>query len=1328
DPGKRYSSSEELRQALASGYDRPARFDATGEAESYILSGSFVGRDRDLGALLSALGSLKEGSPSRPVAILVLGPAGIGKSRLVREFQHQVQMEEMPFFAGHCYREGSSPAGPFLEILRHLWTRAGDRGHPHRSRFGKHWQRLISILPESSKESSQGEDRVEDPSAAQGKIPESIWGFIKDEATRGPMVLHLEDLQWADELSLDVLEAILRQGTGLPPLLLTATLEMDGEFTEPLEERFERIRNHPQVLCLPLSPLKREDVNRLVSSMLGTRQDVGRLAGLLNRLTGGNPLFIEEIMKGLVEEGSLKRVGERWRFDLDRIGQGIPRSIAEMISRRLESFGAEDREILEVLSAFHRPTEPGLIHEVMKAPLLEVRQRLDGLHRKGILERLDAGGGDPLYDFRHLQFRDIVYRDFEKDAKDLHRGIGRLLEDRSGKSALDRSEELAWHFAQAGDRARGLRYSMEAARKAEALNAKQQALGHFATTLKLLGRQQKPLRAEIFFRSGEIRQRLGDHPAAIRDFRKARSLWSDLGDTASESATLERIAWSQGSTGQYDRANRHALEALAMAERIDEPIVLGRILNTLGMVFSRSGSFANALEYYQRARVLWEKEGDRKRTASTLNNMGLVCLFQGKREEGLENLMESLTIRKQLGDRGGQAQSLNNIGLCQRSMGRLEEAVRSFQECYRLAREVESTTDQATSLANQAETEIALGAYDSALETYEKAVALLEEMRNLHHLPTCLDGIGKAHFHLGDLASARSAHNRALEKARELDDRVQEGFALAALALDALHLDQAEEADELLSQARDLAEKLGNSRLRFQVLLVSRDFGRRNGDQEALASVAQQVDRVAEESGLQNDRFQALHSRALVLMAAEKWDQAEGILAEAEGIGRELGLQEEQFEILAALADCASKQGKENLAFQRYRTAAEAIGRIAERIRDKTSRERYLASPRRREAIRLAAAGEEGKLVSEKVLPGTAILGSKTLLTLHDVSRAITSILSLNELLERIMDLAIELVGAERGLLFLKEQENDEMQIRVARSPDRETLKDATNYSRHVLKETEGGRSILAIDAGSDDRFRTFQSVSLYKIRSLMCVPLKYQDRILGTVYLDTRHTRKAFSEEDLRFLEIFAGQAAVAIENARLYTQLEKENQFLKRCVEERFQYHNIIGKSPSMRVVYDLLDRVADVNLPVLIQGESGTGKELVARAIHFNSSRKDRGFVTENCAALPENLLESELFGHVRGAFTGADRDKEGLFSLADGGTMFLDEIADMSLAMQSKLLRALQEGEIRPVGSTKTRRVDVRILSATNRPPEELIREGKLRQDLYYRISVVTIPLP
>jgi Nif-specific regulatory protein len=252
-------------------------------------------------------------------------------------------------------------------------------------------------------------------------------------------------------------------------------------------------------------------------------------------------------------------------------------------------------------------------------------------------------------------------------------------------------------------------------------------------------------------------------------------------------------------------------------------------------------------------------------------------------------------------------------------------------------------------------------------------------------------------------------------------------------------------------------------------------------------------------------------------------------------------------------------------------------------------------------------------------------------------------------------------------------------------------------------------------------------------IRTIMAVPLWIGDRVTGVIQADNRAGEGVFTEHDLQTLTVLAGQVSLAIENARLIAwlraaeeRLEEENTFLKLKEEERRS--EIIGESAAMGEIHALIEKVRDTRVPVCIEGETGTGKELVARAIHYRSNRRGKLFVTQNCAAIPESILESELFGHVRGAFTGADRDKKGLFEIADGGTIFLDEIGETSPSMQAKLLRVLQDSEIRPVGAVRSKYVDIRVVSATNRNLEEEVAQGRFREDLYYRLKVFPIRIP
>jgi len=386
-------------------------------------------------------------------------------------------------------------------------------------------------------------------------------------------------------------------------------------------------------------------------------------------------------------------------------------------------------------------------------------------------------------------------------------------------------------------------------------------------------------------------------------------------------------------------------------------------------------------------------------------------------------------------------------------------------------------------------------------------------------------------------------------------------------------------------------------------------------------------------------------------------------------------------------------------------------------------------------------------------------------LKLHEIAATMGSEPDLQKLLECVLDAVLGLVNAERGFVILRRGSRDDNTVVAARNFDRKKIlhpkqKVSDSVAARVLRT---GRSVRAGDALDDQELRVSRSVRDLKLRSVVCVPLEFRGDILGVIYLDNCNRRDAFSEADVGLLQTFAHQAAVAVKNAELIEENKKRTQELEdsnvqkerlnlelrqevhrrtaqlavvkgdlRQRQTQLQKHNrmenLVGRSQVLRETVRQLGRVARSDLAVLIHGDSGTGKELAARCLHYESRRKQGPFVSEICGALAEGLLESELFGHVRGAFTGAVTTQKGLFEQASGGTLFLDAVGDMPASMQQKLLRVLQEGVVRPVGGKKEIQVDVRVVCATSRDLERMVKEGTFREDLYYRLAGVTLRMP
>ncbi len=332
-------------------------------------------------------------------------------------------------------------------------------------------------------------------------------------------------------------------------------------------------------------------------------------------------------------------------------------------------------------------------------------------------------------------------------------------------------------------------------------------------------------------------------------------------------------------------------------------------------------------------------------------------------------------------------------------------------------------------------------------------------------------------------------------------------------------------------------------------------------------------------------------------------------------------------------------------------------------------------------------------------------------------------------LLEQVMDIIMKTLGAQRGFILLKTETQTGLEPVVARNISHQTIESIRNISTSVVNRVlQTGEGITSIDAQTDERFAGAQSIIMQNIHSVLCSPLRKGEEIIGAIYLDSQVGVTEFDAESLDFLEAISDQIVVALENIKAYQQLAEENRQLKQKITTRNLFPEIIGQSPAIQQVFDLIDSVADSDATVLIEGESGTGKELVARALHYHSYRADKPFIPIFCGSLTETLLESELFGHRKGAFTGAIENKPGLFEEADGGTLFLDEIGEISKNIQTKLLRVIQEGEIKRVGDSQIRKVNVRIIAATNRDLWEEVQAGNFREDLYYRLNVINIKMP
>ncbi len=715
---------------------------------------------------------------------------------------------------------------------------------------------------------------------------------------------------------------------------------------------------------------------------------------------------------------------------------------------------------------------------------------------------------------------------------------------------------------------------------------------------------------------------------------------------------------------------------------------------------------------------------------------------QGNAQEARHRFMESLKVAdpKNEHHRPFIARAYSLLGLLDTQEKKFPQALTHFGQALKLLRE--PSAQKAEVFKHQAQWAVQQDNWDEALKFLAEARKMYEELKNPAGLFSTALEKGNLALRLGKIHEVEQAYGEALKIARQNKDEASLARIYQNLGVLNCRIGNYGRAVEELEKAREIFSFLGSPQDRninfSQLALAYTALGRFKQGEEILALPRQQVD-------LSNDIRERLEEVEYQiptirygLPAADQKNPFDFL-----GTLPEWDLEKRLLKITGD-RDLQESIDAEKILLEMYQKLSDPL-KIG--FEDRGDYRRWVL--KEKVSVPKGAKAKGSKLERE-------LRENEAMDILQKVSVIMKEILSskkIDDVLIRLMDAAMEFSRAERGFLVLKgDSEKGPLagfEVMVARNLAKEQIeREESALSLSAVREAmDKGEVMVTDNALQDVRFETAKSVHQLELKSILALPLKGTSGIIGALYLDHTYQTDIFQSADLNILQILADQAALALQKAQLVEELKQanaqlENQVevqaseldvLKREVEDQRQqlqheYKDIIGHSPAMLEVLSLVDRVTETKVPVWIYGESGTGKEMIAHALHFNSSRSKKPFVSENCSALPETLLESELFGHKKGAFTHADRDKKGLLEYANTGTVFLDEIADMSPAMQAKLLRFLQEGEIRPVGSNQMIKVDVRVVSASNKYLPQLVQEEKFREDLFYRLNGVTIPLP
>ena len=795
----------------------------------------------------------------------------------------------------------------------------------------------------------------------------------------------------------------------------------------------------------------------------------------------------------------------------------------------------------------------------------------------------------------------------------------------------------------------------------------------------------------------------------------------------------------------------------------------------------RAGEYAETVRL---AQAVVDADASDALAADALSSRGVALAFTGEDTLARAALEQAVRVARATGQPRVEAVALGSAAIAHQRAGRAGDARDAYEASLSAAETARDAATVASTRLNLAGLAQAEGDLAQALVHLEAAVDMGRRAGSGATVTQALLNLANLDLYLGRWARARGSIDQLVGRREDLAPaaraqllglEAEHATRTGDLARGAQLYEETARSWEAQGRTQDAAE----SRLEGLLARAREAHTREPADTGAMSRQLDAVTGSLGEGGLGEHAALAELARGAVAQVAGDEDAARRALDAAVDLARKAGRREWAWQALDARARLAAAQGSFATARRDTESSLAMLEETAAKL-PRDLREVFWDDPRRR-ALRQA---HTATLVAPSVLPpvggpspparrsagNTSIftgprLAEDRLERILEITRELATEHDVPSLLQRVIDHAVALLGAERGSVLLMgdrgELEAHAARIRSGRDEPH------VRFSRSVAERVvESGEPVVTMSARDDARLAQAISVHQLMIQSIACVPIRGAPplgRTIGALYLETRMRPGVRFEQELPTLCAFADQAAIAIENARLLAenreradalavvnvelsgardelarllgkrtaQLADARRDLKQVRAElrsHFGYAGLVGTSGAMRRLYALIDRVKDTDIPVLITGESGTGKEMVARAVHATGPRGKKPFTGVNCGAIPANLLESELFGSLRGAFTGAERDRPGLFQEADGGTLLLDEIGEMPLKMQSGLLRVLQEKTVRPVGSTREEPVDVRVVAATNRDLTRMVAAGTFREDLFYRLHVVELHVP
>ncbi|MDH4223183.1 MAG: sigma 54-interacting transcriptional regulator, partial [candidate division Zixibacteria bacterium] len=795
----------------------------------------------------------------------------------------------------------------------------------------------------------------------------------------------------------------------------------------------------------------------------------------------------------------------------------------------------------------------------------------------------------------------------------------------------------------------------------------------------------------------------GNYQKAIEILNEGLSLCNKTQDSKAKSDLNIKLGWTYKRKTEYAQAITHFHKVIELSGEVISK-ELGLALNGLGSVYSDLGELNKAFNLYQKALKIFVELGDENRIATVQMNLGLLVKSMGNPVDALDYFKQSLDFEERYQNVRRLSHLYNNLALTYGNLYDWDKSLEYHQKSYELKEKMEDEAELAITLDNLGIVYLKRGALKNSIEAHSSALRFFRNLKNKRDLAFSCYNLGKVYLLKGEWSKSKIYLEKSLKLREEFNDKIGKAESLCLLGRLNLERGDFPTASAQLKESLRLHDTERNPKKIIEVLLLLTELSLHQNnitEAELHLDYAEKLFKPIEDQALKGELKRI---KSLFFIKKDKLEEGIKELLESAGIFRKLKMRYE-------LGLTNLEIGKIKIEEENYKEAKAYLGESLNIFK-------HMEIP-----FRIKQCEDLMKGLSDYVQ-----MEKQRTQVLYQITELLRNITDLDELLLKILDLAIKHLNAERAAIILYYPENDSLELKAARGIERETKEDALSISRRVIRNVlEADSPLIIQDARIDPEVSLYKSVITYNILSILCVPLNSKDKTLGTIYVDHRSLCGMFSREDSDFLKAFANLIAVALEKAQYYSHLNEEIFQLKKNLERTYTYPNIIGKSKKMQEVFHMVEKIADTKASVLLLGESGAGKELIANLIHHTSSRKNKSFLKVNCAALPESLLESELFGVEEKVATGVAM-RDGKFKQADGGTIFFDEIGDMSLSTQAKVLRVLQEREFERVGGSKTIKVDIRVISATNKDLDDCMKKGTFRKDLFYRLNPVTIKIP